>query len=45
VKQESIVIANQHVAVNMYLNLVQTARQVSEVGLRKGIKLFLFTIR
>ena len=34
-KKESLVIVNQHVTVNKFLNLVQTARHVSEVGLRK----------
>ena len=34
-KLESLVIVNQHVTVNMYLNFAQTARHVSEVGLRK----------
>ena len=34
-KKESLVIVNQHITVDMFLNLVQTARHVSEVGLRK----------
>jgi len=33
--KKSLVIANQNVAVNFYLNLAQTARHVSEVNLRK----------
>jgi len=41
-KQESQVIANQHVAVNMYLDLAQTARHVSEVSLRKKNEVILF---
>ena len=43
-KQESLVIANQHVAVNMYLDLAQTARHVSEVGLRKENKVIYFIL-
>jgi hypothetical protein len=47
-KKESLVIVNQHVTVNMFLNLVQTARHVSEVGLRKKniliLNIFLFSI-
>ncbi len=31
-KSESLVIADQHAAVNMFLSLVHTARQVTEVG-------------
>ncbi len=31
-KSESLVIADQHAAVNMLLSLVHTARQVTEVG-------------
>lgn len=43
-KWESLVIANQHVAVNMYLDLAQTARHVSEVGLRKENKVIYFIL-
>ena len=32
-KLESLVIANHHVAVNMYLNLAHTARHVPEIQL------------
>lgn len=32
VKLESLVIADQHAAVNVFLGLVHTARQVMEVG-------------
>ncbi len=31
-KLESLVIADQHAAVNMFLSLVHTARQVTEAG-------------
>ena len=31
-KSESLVIADQHAAVNMFLSLVHTARQATEVG-------------
>ncbi len=31
-KSESVVIADQHAAVNMFLSLVHTARQVMEAG-------------
>jgi hypothetical protein len=41
-KRESLVIANQHVAVNLYLDLAQTARHVSEVSLRKKNKVIFF---
>jgi hypothetical protein len=37
-KWESLVIANQHVAVNLLLSFVYTARHISEVGLRKGVQ-------
>jgi len=31
-KMESLVIANQHVVVNLYLDLVHTARHAMEIG-------------
>ena len=34
-KKESLVIVSQHITVNVFLGLAQTARHVSEVGLRK----------
>ena len=34
--KKSLVIVNQNVTVNLYLNFAQTARHVSEVYLRKG---------
>ena len=36
-KVESLVIAHQHVAVNLYLGLVHTARHVPEVGLVRNL--------
>ena len=36
-KVESLVIAHQHVAVNLYLGLVHTARHVPGVGLARNL--------
>ena len=37
-KEESLVIANQHVAVNAYLSLVHTARHTMEVSLVSSMR-------
>ena len=42
-KLESLVIANHHVAVNMYLGLVHTARHMPEVGFT--LKLYLYYLK
>ena len=39
-KLESLVIANQNVAVNLYLGLVHTARHVPGVGLARKLYLY-----
>ena len=39
-KVESLVIANQNVAVNLYLGLVHTARHVPGVGLARRLYLY-----
>ena len=41
-KPESLVIAGQHTAVNVFLSLVHTARQATKVG---GIKVAALTAR
>jgi hypothetical protein len=43
IKKKSLVIVNQHVTVNLYLNLAQTARHAFEVGLRKENKFIIYS--
>jgi hypothetical protein len=43
IKKKSLVIVNQHVTVNLYLNLAQTARHAFEVGLRKKNKFIIYS--
>ncbi len=37
-KSESLVIADQHAAVNMFLSLVHTARQATEAGSAQSLR-------